>query len=127
MKGEDFVPETSKLLGKNSDKKPTSHGVNAEKCPELIGGDSSDATSRWDIRERSAECPATATWYVKRHPIGFSLYFQDGKKLLSLFQEDGQVKQLFAGKFFQGLFHDLLHTVREKPKIIILTDSKAHS
>jgi hypothetical protein len=46
---------------------------------------------------------------VKRHPIGFSLYFQDSKKVLALLDDNARVKELLQSKFFQGLLYEPLH------------------
>ena len=108
LEGDPITPEHSKLL----DDKPSSENtfVLPGGCPALVGGDTQEARELNDKdRKIDEKCPKFATWYVKRHPIGFSLYLRDGKKLLSLFDENKEVQRLFESKFFQGIFHDPLY------------------
>jgi hypothetical protein len=80
-------------------------------CPDLVGGDVSGGPPLTrKLKKQAQDCPKVATWIVKRHPIGFSLYFRDGGKALSWFEEDREIQDLFRTQFFQGLFHDLLHS-----------------
>jgi hypothetical protein len=77
-------------------------------CPELIGGDTRERTQGEDGNRRGENCPGTARWVVKRHPIGFSLTFQDGGKVLSLFDDNTPVNALFRSRFVQGIFYEPL-------------------
>ena len=77
-------------------------------CPELIGGDTDSRIAKEDSEKRDENCAKSARWIVKRHPIGFSLYFQDGKEVLSLFDDKTKVGELFQNRFFQGIFHEPL-------------------
>jgi hypothetical protein len=83
-----------------------------ERCPALIGGDSSDATTLSDSEKRPDDCPQRATWYVKRHPIAFSLYFEDGAGLLNWYDHQAQVQAWVANRFVQGLFYGFLHSLK---------------
>jgi hypothetical protein len=88
--------------------KPQPAAAEAGDCPKLIGGDTSDRTQGSDGEKRGKNCPETARWVVKRHPIGFSLYFQDGKKILALFDDKTRVNALFQSRFVQGIFYEPL-------------------
>lgn len=77
-------------------------------CPELIGGDTPKRTIKEEGIEREENCPNTARWVVKRHPIAFSLSFQDGPKVLALFDEKSPANAIFQTRFFQGVFHEPL-------------------
>jgi len=81
-----------------------------EMCPELFGGDTKSGSTSTSAKDRGADCPKTATWRVKRHPIGYSLTFQEPDKFLSLFEGNTKVKELFQSKLFQGVFYDPLHS-----------------
>lgn len=81
-----------------------------ERCPALSGGDGESAPDSG--QKRPAECPRVATWYVKRHPIALSLYFQDGKAFLDWFDANPKAQEFVAGRFFQGLLFEPLHSLR---------------
>lgn len=101
------IPGETTRLGKG----PSPAAPNAQvpvDCPELVGGDTADRTQAEDGKKRDQTCPGTARWVVKRHPIGFSLYFEDAKKVLALFDEKTMVSELFHTRFFQGLFYEPL-------------------
>ncbi len=106
--GNEITPEQSRLLDASGVETPKAGPPPAEECPELVGGDGGQT---WSPREkRGGNCPKTAVWKVKRHPIGFSLYFRDGKKVLSLFDSDSSMKELLKTKFFQGIFNEPLRS-----------------
>jgi len=77
-------------------------------CPDLIGGDTDSRTLGPESQKRGENCAKIARWVVKRHPIGLSLYFQDGMEVLSLFEDNSKVNELFQNRFFQGIFHEPL-------------------
>lgn len=79
-------------------------------CPEITGGDISGGSSDQDGEERPENCPETATWYVKRHPIGVSLSFGDPRRLLSFFDSDPSVKEVWQSRLVQGILHDPLRS-----------------
>jgi len=111
LDGDTVMPQDSRLLGKAAakDEKPPPAPL-PEGCPELVGGDTtaSPALSAKE-KEAASECPRVARWVVKRHPIGLTLHFRDAAKVLALFENNAQVKELFSSRFFQGLFYDPLH------------------
>lgn len=111
INGEAVTPENSKLLDKAPEKDAKTPAPKApEGCPELIGGDTRESVDLSSKEKKAAQdCPRVAKWVVKRHPIGLTLRFEDAAKVLALFETNAQVKELFASKFFQGLFYDPLH------------------
>jgi hypothetical protein len=87
----------------------------SEHCPALLGGDDADATRiEPDDKKRPADCPRVAGWYVKVHPIAFSLYFNDGQAFLDWFDANPRVQEIVANKFFQGLFFQPARDLRVK-------------
>ncbi len=108
MDGEEVAPSASQLIGKVPEEIPLTSG-----CPELIGGDIRGRTTLpVDLGKRKLDgsCPKVAAWYVRRHPIALSLYFEDSKKILSFLEADKEVRTLFKTKFIQGVFYNLLNT-----------------
>jgi hypothetical protein len=108
-KGQKVKPEQTKLGDSAAKEKEKTSEPSSEGCPELIGGDTSERTQLSEKEKRGEGCPKTAMWQVKRHPIGFSLYFQEPKKVLSLLEDNTRVNELFQTKFFQGLLYEPLH------------------
>ncbi|MGA2938914.1 MAG: hypothetical protein ABSF52_17705 [Syntrophobacteraceae bacterium] len=107
VKGKPVPPENTKLAGgvvKNED------AGREDKCPELIGGDTPKRSTLADLKKMNEGCSQRAKWVVKRHPIGFSLYVQDGDKTAEWLQKEGGEDGLLSTKLFRGLFHDLQHT-----------------
>jgi hypothetical protein len=100
---------SSTVLGNNEPPKSDD-----KRCPALIGGDTRSATiiNSWD--KRPSDCPQTAVWYVKKHPIGLTLYFNDGKDVLDWWDKDPQIKSLRDSRFMQGLFFGLLKSMKIK-------------
>ncbi|BBL71360.1 hypothetical protein [Methylogaea oryzae] len=92
-----------------------------ERCAELLGGDTGDATSLSDQEKRPADCPKAATWYVKRRPIALTLYFQDGKAFLDAYEHSPQWQAIFASRFVQGLFYEPLHSASVRAEDLRLT------
>ena len=80
-----------------------------EEHPQIKGGDMRRAPSLSDI-ESEEDRPRVADWQVIRHPIAFTIYFQNASKVLSLFDDTPRTKELFQSKFVQGVFHDLVHS-----------------
>lgn len=85
-----------------------------EQCVALVGGDDSAATTVSSSTPRPPDCPRIATWYVKTHPIALSLYFGNGKELLSWYDQHPEARELAANRFVQGLFHGLLNSLKVK-------------
>ena len=83
-------------------------------CPALSGGDSSSTTTLSQDSPRPAECPREVAWYVKRHPIAYSLYIEDGKALLDWYERQPQVREWIGNRFIQGLLFGFLHSLRVK-------------
>ena len=81
-----------------------------DRCPALTGGD--DDSTSGSGRKRPADCPKVATWYVKRHPIALTLYFVDGEAFLDWFDSNPEAQEFVAGRFFQGLLFEPLHSLK---------------
>jgi hypothetical protein len=97
------------LLG-SDDPTPSTADAN---CPTLSGGDIGDTSVASNIK-RPAECPRSAVWYVKKHPIAFTLYFNQGQKFLTWWDKQPQVQNLLNNRFMQGLFYGLLQSLKVK-------------
>jgi len=109
LEGDPITPEHSVLLGEPA-KAQTEPSPLPEGCTALIGGDTERAREITEKdRKMDPKCPKVASWYVQRHPIGFTLYFEDAQKLLTLMDENGGLKAFLESKFFQGVFHDPLY------------------
>jgi len=85
-----------------------------ERCPALTGGDSGSATILAGGEPRPADCPQRAIWYVKKHPIAFTLYFNRGDTVLKWWENDAQAKAWQESRFMQGLFFGLLKSMKIK-------------
>jgi hypothetical protein len=110
LNGDPVTPEHSQLLFATKEGQSQVEPKLPDGCSPLIGGDTADAREiSADDHTLDRKCPKVATWYVVRHPIGFTLYFEDAKKLFDAFAAEGPIKTLFQSRFFQGLFHDPLH------------------
>lgn len=81
-------------------------------CPEITGGDAPNGQSYPEKREIGDNCPKRATWYVKRHPVGLSLFFVKPETILPLFDKEGPVKTLWESRFVQGLLREPLQSSR---------------
>jgi hypothetical protein len=88
--------------------------VGDERCPALSGGDVSSATFASADAQRPADCPRKAAWYVKKHPVAFTLYFNQGKIFLQWWDSQPQIKTLVDNRFSQGLFFGLLQSLKVK-------------
>lgn len=110
IKGDAILPEQSRLVEKALQEEQRPSADPAEGCPELVGGDTEERSTLSEMKDRSKDCPQVATWQVTIHPLAFSIYFQEGKKVLSLLEECSPVRELFQTRFFQGTFLDPLHT-----------------
>jgi len=105
-RGQEIPSEQTKLGKTGTIAKVQAAPIKA--CPELIGGDTESRISKTDSEKRNENCAKSARWIVKKHPIGFSLYFQDGREVLSLFDNKTKVDELLQNRFFQGIFHEPL-------------------
>ncbi len=83
-------------------------------CPALSGGDVGSATAVDVTVTRPADCPKLAAWYVKKHPVAFTLYFNQGTEFLKWWDTQPQVKVLTENRFVQGLFSGLLKSLKVK-------------
>lgn len=92
-----------------------------DRCPELVGGDSSNASALSEHDKRPADCPKVATWYVKRHPIGLSWYVGDGEAVMAAFERNPRWQALIASRFVQGLFYEPLHSASVRAEDLHLT------
>lgn len=110
VNGKALAPPSSRLVDTAATEAPKPAAATPEDCLELIGGDTGERSTLADLKDRPPACPKTATWIVRRHPIAFSLYFQDAGKLLAWFEASTQAKALFQSRLFQGIFYDLLHS-----------------
>ncbi|MDD2759133.1 MAG: hypothetical protein PHH11_02440 [Methylomonas sp.] len=85
-----------------------------EHCPALSGGDIDSPSVASTDTPRPKDCPHTATWYVKKHPIAFTLTFNDGEVFLDWWDRQPQIKNLVDNRFTQGLFFGLLKSLKIK-------------
>ena len=94
IKGNDIPAGQTRLAGQGQ-----SPGLSPAPgaCPEIVGGDIRGGAEVKAGDRLSENCPKTARWVVKRHPIGISLYFADPKKVLS-FVENNQAFNAFHEK-----------------------------
>ncbi|QPK65271.1 hypothetical protein IVG45_10230 [Methylomonas sp. LL1] len=85
-----------------------------ERCPALSGGDISSATVVSSDLRRPADCPRKATWTIKKHPVAFTLYFNQGQTFLNWWDSQPQIKTLLDNRFSRGLFFGLLQSLKVK-------------
>lgn len=85
-----------------------------ERCPALSGGDIGSATVTSSEVQRPADCPRRAAWYVKKHPVAFTLYFNQGVSFLQWWDGQPQIEALLDNRFSQGLFFGLLQSLKIK-------------
>lgn len=97
------------LIG--SDQEPS---AGDEHCPALKGGDIRFSSVASADEPRPADCPRVATWYVKKHPVAFTLYFNDGKGFLQWWDSQPHIQTLIGNRFTQGLFFGLLKSMKIK-------------
>lgn len=113
IKGDPVTPTSSRLLGGGLKGKEIAPLPIPEACRELVGGDGSGGGhSSEGTKQMDSACPKIATWKVKRHPIGFSLTIRDARQVMALLNDNTHVRAFLGSKFFQGLFHDILHDAR---------------
>ncbi|MGD0959092.1 MAG: hypothetical protein ABSB19_04720 [Methylomonas sp.] len=79
----------------------------------LQGGDTRQPSQAAGSKNRPADCPQRALWYVRKHPIAFSLYFNDGARFLDWWEQPS-VRGVVASRFVQGLFYGLLQSLKVK-------------
>ncbi|MGR8929198.1 MAG: hypothetical protein ACU836_01070 [Gammaproteobacteria bacterium] len=92
----------------------------SDHCPELKGGDLRFPSTALPDEERPVDCPRIATWYVKKHPIAATLYFNNGKRFLQWWDTQPDVKTIIGNRFTQGLFFGLLKSAKIKAEQINL-------
>lgn len=85
-----------------------------EHCPALSGGDISSATVASSEVQRPTDCPRQAAWYIKKHPVAFTLYFNQGEAFLAWWDSQPQIKTLVDNRFSQGLLFGLLQSLKVK-------------
>jgi hypothetical protein len=108
LNGEDVPADLTKLASETTASgKPTAAGNKV--CPEIEGGDTGGSSGQTD-EQTPKDCPKTATWYVKRHPIGVSLSFNDPQRLRSFFESNQSFKEIWQSRFVQGVLHDPLRS-----------------
>ncbi|NOV32045.1 hypothetical protein [Methylomonas sp. ZR1] len=83
-------------------------------CPALTGGDVGSGTTMDVTVQRPADCPKQATWYVKKHPVAFTLNFNQGEAFLNWWDAQPQLQNLVGNRFVQGLFFGLLQSLKVK-------------
>jgi hypothetical protein len=106
LNGEDVPADLTKLASEiTASGRPAAAGNKV--CPEIEGGDTGGSSGQTD-EQTPKDCPKTATWYVKRHPIGVSLSFNDPQRLRSLFESNQSFKEIWQSRFVQGVLHDPL-------------------
>jgi hypothetical protein len=102
------IPANETKLAVQTAGSATTPPIATNSCPEIRGG---DIRGSLDIKAGDkipATCPRTAKWYVKRHPIGLSLYLSKPEKILPLFEQNGPFKEIWDSRFVQGVLHDPL-------------------
>ena len=85
-----------------------------EHCPALVGGDVGSPSAASASQQRPPDCPRRAVWYVKTHPIAFTLYFNQGRTFLKWWDSQPQIQALLDNRFMQGLFFGLLQSLKIK-------------
>ncbi len=83
-------------------------GPGTDACPEIKGGDIRGGADVKAGDKLAAKCSKTVRWYVKRHPIGLSLYFAEPRKVLSYVEKNGAFNEIWQSRFIQGILHDPL-------------------
>ncbi len=73
-----------------------------EHCPALSGGDIGSPTVASANQQRPADCPRLAAWYVKKRPIAFTLYFNQGKTFLQWWDKQPQIRTLVEEPLREG-------------------------
>lgn len=85
-----------------------------ERCPALTGGDIGSATAVDVSIKRPADCPKRAAWYVRKHPVAFTLYFNRGDAFLNWWDNQPELRQMVENRFVKGLFFGLLQSLHVK-------------
>lgn len=85
-----------------------------EHCPALKGGDIRSPSHASSDQSRPSDCPSVATWFVKKHPIAFTLYFNNGRQFLQWWDNQTQVHSLIDNRFSRGLFFGLINSLKIK-------------
>lgn len=108
----DEVPAKETRLGNETPASEKAAGVNTDACPEITGGDIRDGAEVKVGDKLSPNCSKTVKWYVKRHPIGLSLFFSDPQKVLAFIEKDASFNEIWHSRFIRGILHDPLSNAR---------------
>jgi hypothetical protein len=109
LNGDAIPADITRLAGKTT--VPEKPAVpETEICPEIQGGDIAGGSLGETDDETLKNCPKTATWYVKLHPIGVSFSFADSARLFSFFETNAAFKELWQSRFVQGTLYEPLHS-----------------
>ena len=106
------IPAGETRLASPETKAPKGEGPPAKEESELVGGDASDRSGSWEIKERAKTGIKSAKWVVRRHPVAFSLYVREGGQVTQWLEKEGAEGGLLATPFFRGLFNDLVMASR---------------
>jgi hypothetical protein len=104
----DEVPAEQTRLAGASPNAEQAAGGNTDGCPELKGGDTRDGADVKAGDKLPQNCLKTVKWYVKRHPIGLSLYFSEPQKVLSFIEKNESFNAIWTSRFMQGILYDPL-------------------
>jgi hypothetical protein len=107
LNGDDISAGDTRLANESAAPEKTPPGETG-KCPEIKGGDIRGGAEVKAGDKLSANCSQTVKWYVKRHPIGLSLYFAEPEKVVSFVEKNRRFKEIWQSPFVQGILHDPL-------------------
>jgi hypothetical protein len=104
-----FIDSNGKDIPPGQTRLASDFAVSSSKaCPEIKGGDLHGGSGVKVGDKLGQGCSNTVSWYVKRHPTGMSLYFNDPEKIRSFFEKNSTFKEIWQSRFIQGIFHDPL-------------------
>ena len=83
------IPAGETRLASPATKAPEDEGPPAKKESELVGGDASNRSGSWEIKERAKTGIKSAKWVVRRHPVAFSLYVREGGQVTQWLEKKG--------------------------------------
>jgi hypothetical protein len=104
----DEIPANETKLAGNTAETDKATSVGADTCPEIKGGDIRGGADVKIGDKLSQTCSKTVKWYVKRHPIGLSLYLSEPQKILSFIEKNGLFNEIWHSRFVQGILYDPL-------------------
>jgi hypothetical protein len=107
INGDEIPAGETRLAGETKASEKTA-GIGTEVCPEIKGGDIRGGADVKVGDKLSQTCSKTVKWYVKRHPIGLSLYLSEPQKILSFIDKDELFKNIWDSRFVRGILHDPL-------------------